>query len=180
MAKKKQSYSQKLSDRLSKRVFVKDPFNKNEVPVKVEKPKPHGTTRVFRMEVKHENGQSFGPYTAGCYIQSLERVCSKMRGCLRGYIKEPKEDGCAIHEWYHVVGFEQIEWATHWFGPFYMIKELMDCGFEFNEYEVTECYKGETQVVWCPSDATLVKSYNYEEFLDLFKYERRYGRRSNE
>lgn len=164
MAKKKvrDTYSSRLLLRL-RGVNVKSISVVKQDEVPLYHPEP---IRAYRLEVEI-CGDTYGPYTAGVHARQYEKVCDKMRMMLRGWIKEPDEDGCKKFQFGMLTGFQDIWLVRHWFGGVHMLKELMDTGFNLVEYEVVRAYPGESQVVWFKENATKIRSYNYEEVMDL-------------
>lgn len=120
---------------------------------------------IYRVEVKITD-RYYGPFTAGCHNSRYEKICDRYRNQISVHIKEPDEDGCAVFFPGMLCGVSKISHMFHWVGPWIM-RELIDAGFEIAVYSVTKAHHGQTQVVFHPNHVVDRTTVSYDDFMQM-------------
>ncbi len=130
---------------------------------------------VYRYEAKIKDTNKFyGMFSINHYDKSFEQACSQYRRNIKGYTKEPEEDGCIGFQRGMLSGCTSFHQLLKW-GSVVSFKELETAGFKLSKYEVPEekLIKGETQVVFRPEHAKFIGHTSISEFKQEYRNNKR-------
>lgn len=130
---------------------------------------------VYRYEAQAKSsGEYYGMFSINHYDKDFETICATYRRNIKGYIKEPQEDGCIGFHRGMLSACTTFHQLLKW-GSVTNFRELENNGFRLAKYSVPadKLIHGGSQVVFHPDHAEFIGETNIAELKAEYRNNRK-------